>query len=529
MHIFKAISEKNFADRRDMIKPENLRQMAIEDFILPFGGKLDKRNRWVKLAETMPWEELSMVYNKSLSTNQGRPALPSRIVIGALIIKHMQNFTDEELMEQIRENAYLQYFLGYSIYDYDNIFEPSLLVQIRKRLGEESVKEINEIFINRTKEKSRDKKKNDFEKKGKKNTPEPRKEEDKENKGILLLDATAAPADIKYPTDIELLNEAREKSEKMIDKLYKPEKGKVKPRTYRKRARKLYLKMAKKRNKSKKEIRKGIKQQLGFIERNLKTIEKILERERFSLTKKDQELYKTLQEVYRQQKEMYDEKTHRIENRIVSITQPHIRPIIRGKSKTPVEFGAKLSTSLVDNYMYLDHIGWNAFNEGADLPEQVENFKKRFGFYPKVVITDMKYGSRENRNYLKERGIRFSGIPLGRPKKDITTLENKIQKKQRMKEAKLRNAIEGKFGVGKRKYSLDQVYAKLKETSENWIAMVIFVINIAQWLRDIFLSFFQTGLFFYIALDLNTFIKNSIKYFSTANNLSYCYSVKNTF
>jgi IS5 family transposase len=523
MHIFRINSIKTFADRRDMIKPENSRQMAIEDFILPFGGKLDKRNRWVKLAETMPWEELSMVYNKSLSTSQGRPALPSRIVIGALIIKHMQNFTDEELMEQIRENAYLQYFLGYSMYDYDNIFEPSLLVLIRKRLGEESINEINEIFINRTKEKSRDKNKNSLLEKKDKNTSE------KENKGILIADATVAPADIKYPTDIEILNEARKKSEEIIDKLYEPKKGKVKPRTYRKKARKSYLRLAKKRNKSRKEIRKGIKIQLQYIERNLKTIKRLSEIERFTLTYKELKQSMVIHEVYRQQKEMYDKKTHRIEDRIVSISQPHIRPIVRGKSKTPVEFGAKLSASVVENNIYLDHIGWNAFNEGLDLPDQVEKYKKRFGFYPEVAITDMKYGSRENRNYLKERGIRYSGTSLGRPKKDITPLENKIQKKQRMKEAKLRNEIEGKFGVGKRKFNLDMVYAKLKETSENWIAMVIFVMNIAHWLRDIFMSFFQTGLLFHIAYAFNTLLKNSIKYFPTVNNLSYFHPLKNTF
>jgi len=67
----------------------------------------------VKLADAMPWEELSEVYNRSLSPASGRPALSARVVVGALIVKHMLKLTDEETIAQIRENPYLQYFLGY--------------------------------------------------------------------------------------------------------------------------------------------------------------------------------------------------------------------------------------------------------------------------------------------------------------------------------------------------------------------------------------------------------------------------------
>jgi len=169
----------------------------------------------------------------------------------------------------------------------------------------------------------------------------------------------------------------------------------------------------------------------------------------------------------------------------VSISQPHIRPIVRGKSRAPVEFGAKLSASVVEGNVYLDRIGWEAYNESVDLPVQVESYRDRFGFYPEVVITDKIYGNRNNRAYLNEHGIRFSGVPLGRPIRDLTSY--KKQKIRRQKEARVRNAIEGAFGVGKRRYGLGLVLAKLRETSENWIAMVLFVMNIAHWLRDIFI------------------------------------------
>ena len=191
----------------------------------------------------------------------------------------------------------------------------------------------------------------------------------------------------------------------------------------------------------------------------------------------------------------------------MSISQPHIRPIVRGKSRTPVEFGAKLSASVVDGNVYLDRIGWEAYNESGDLPGQVESYRDRFGFYPEVVITDKIYGNRDNRMYLKEHGIRYSGVPLGRPIRDLTSY--KKLRKRRQKEARIRNAIEGAFGVGKRKYGLGLVLAKLKETSENWIAMVIFVMNIAHWLRDIFVFIAYSLLYALFSYAINCFSMNS--------------------
>ena len=134
-----------------MINREDPRQMSIEEFKLPFAGELDKNNRWVRLAESMPWEALAEVYNQALSKETGRPALSARVVVGALIVKHMLKLTDEETIAQIRENPYLQYFLGYPCYRYDHVFEPSLFVSIRKRLGEESLGVMNDVFIDHTK------------------------------------------------------------------------------------------------------------------------------------------------------------------------------------------------------------------------------------------------------------------------------------------------------------------------------------------------------------------------------------------
>ena len=178
---------------------------------------------------------------------------------------------------------------------------------------------------------------------------------------------------------------------------------------------------------------------------------------------------------------MYNDQSNSHPDRIVNIKQPHIRPIVRGKAGRDTEFGAKISCSLVDGFIYLDHLGWNAFNEQHDLQVQIEKFKDRFGYYPASVHADHIYGSQDNRRYMKSRNIRYYGKALGRPPK-LT----KAQKKALRTGAGIRNGIEGKFGEGKRKYQLDCVKAKTQAISESWIASALFVMNLAHWLRAFF-------------------------------------------
>ena len=81
----------------------------------------------------------------------------------------------------------------------------------------------------------------------------------------------------------------------------------------------------------------------------------------------------------------------------------------------PTEFGARLSVSLTgDGVARVDHLRWDAFHEGHDLPSQVEAYRQHHGAYPKVVLGDMVYGIRDNRRYLKALGIHFAGKALGK-------------------------------------------------------------------------------------------------------------------
>lgn len=154
-----------------------------------------------------------------------------------------------------------------------------------------------------------------------------------------------APSQIKYPQDSALLNEARENTEAFIYALHTP--GEQKPRTYCKRTNKEYLALVRSRKPGKKKIRKAIGQQLRYLKRNLSSIDAMLDAGG-QLTAHQQLRLETIQTVYAQQKTMYDDRNHSVSDRIVSLSQPWLRPIIRGKAKAAVEFGAKLDISVVN-------------------------------------------------------------------------------------------------------------------------------------------------------------------------------------
>ena len=457
-----------------MYPKKESKKSTVENFKIPSEWKPKEENRWVIMSKIIPWEEFEEEYAKNFSENKGAPAKPFRMALGSLIIKEILGISDRETVEQIKENPYLQYFIGLERYENEEAFDASMLVHFRQRIGMDLVNQINKKMVKEAEEEILPE-------------VEEKSEGENQNRGKLLIDATCAPADIKYPTDIGILNEAREKTEKIIDSLYKKTKKKgKKPRTYRIKARKDYLKLSKKRRPSRKERRKGIKKQIQYIQRNLSHIEKLREdKEVAQLSKKEEKILLIIKKAYEQQVEMYENNENKVENRIVSLTQPHVRPIVRGKAGTPVEFGAKLSASYVNGYVYLYRLSWDNYNESGDFKGQIEEFKRETGYYPKSVHADAIYRTRENRAFCKERGIRLSGPPLGRRPTNLSP----EQKKEALQDERDRNAIEGKFGQAKRRFSLNRVMAKLPDTSETAIAITFLVINLSALLRQV-LRFF---------------------------------------
>jgi transposase, IS5 family len=466
-----------------MYRKEEPTQNPPSRFELPFEGKLSEENRWVMMVALIPWSEFEEEYASIFSEEMGAPAKSFRMALGALIIKEKLGISDRETVEQIKENPYLQYFIGMSSYSNEPPFDASMLVHFRERISAELVNRVNQEMVKKmlevTSSQTAEKKIEELEKES--NPPK--------NRGKLIIDATCAPGDISYPTDLELLNQARKQTEEIIDSLYEQVEGQLekKPRTYRERARKDYLEVAKKRRVSQKDRRKAIKKQLQYTKRNLSHIDKLIElgASLSSLSNRQYKMLLVVGEIYRQQLWLYENKKQSIDDRIVSLTQPHIRPIVRGKAGKDVEFGAKLSASCFEGYVFLDRISWDNFNESGDLKAQVEAFKNLTGYYPESVHVDKIYRTRENRAWCKERGIIMSGPPLGRPPANIS----KEKKKQDLESERIRNCIEGKFGQAKRRFSLNRVMAKLPHTSETAIAITFLVMNLSTQLSRLFYAF----------------------------------------
>jgi hypothetical protein len=235
--------------------------------------------------------------------------------------------------------------------------------------------------------------------------------------------------------------------------------------------------VAQMKKKSNKDIRKANGQQLRFVKRDIQTIHSMLDvyeqkKIPFPLSFKELRYFWIVQTLYKQQKTMYDHHARSIEDRIVSIHQPHVRPIVRGKAKAHTEFGAKINLSLIDGISFLDELSWDAFNEGDHLIQYVEKYKARFGFYPAEILADKIYCSRNNRKLLKGLHIKLIAKPLGRPSSD-PALSIHVSPGER-------NPIEGKFGQGKTGYGLNRIKARLKNTSESWIALIILVLNLVK-------------------------------------------------
>lgn len=478
---------KSRASKQEYISPQ---QLTLAGFESPFSNQLLSTNRWVKLANSIPWDALASTYNRQLGNKfTGAGSINPRVAIGALIIKHLCDISDRETILQIQENMYMQYFIGYSSFSHEVPFDASLFVDIRKRLTLEHINEINEKILGIIDKEASDKMESDPDHKQKgtgsiecpieKSSPaesitdginECDKDIEPTHGGSLLMDATACPQDIAYPTDLNLLNDAREKSEELIDEL---QAGLItaKPRTYREVARKKYLRTAQKKKKTKKEIRKAIREQLQFLKRNINSIRKMLEQyDKIPLRKNQYKYLLVIQTLYDQQKHMHDNKVRSIEDRIVSIHQPHVRPIVRGKTNANVEFGSKIQVSLVNGIAFLDELSWDAFNEGGCLKTSVEKYKVRFGYYPKEVLADKIYCTRENRKWLKEKDIKLKAKPLGRPSLN-GALSIPVSPGER-------NPIEAKFGQAKTAYGMNRIKARLKQTSESWVASVVLVLNL---------------------------------------------------
>lgn len=465
---------------------------------------LSKSNRWVKLADSLPWDKIEKEYNKRLKNiHNGAGNKPARMVVGALIVKHMENLSDAKTIQAIQENPYMQYLLGLPKFTEKPVFVPELFVLIRKRLDHEFFNMLTLTLA---------------EADGSRPKVEDTDDEGNDHGGTMKIDATCCDAEVRYPTDSNLLEDGSKLIDRLLDKFCARHKAK-KPQTHRVEARQAFLQLTKKKRKGKKLVSKTKQVQIRCLQADFQTFLDFLGRHTTDFltcfNRHDHRCLKAAFKMFEQQKMMFEQNVRTCANRIISIYQPHLRPIVRGKAKARVEFGAKIGASIVNGYTFVDHLSWDAYNESSDLAMQMELYKKRFGMYPKEIQADRLYLGKANRMHIKACHIDCHNRPLGRPPKEEDD-NHAVDKKRAIGE---RNEIEATFGTSKRVYRANDIRAKLDETADTWIGACFFAKNVMKFLRGLLcLIFEKMG----IQALKRRFVNTMDNLMGVLNKLQYC-------
>ena len=302
-----------------------------------------------------------------------------------------------------------------------------------------------------------------------------------ENLDTMYTDATCYESEMRYPTDAKLLWEGIEKSYATMCEL-SSRLGIHRPRTKFLDVQKANLTYRKQRKHSRSQTRKITRRLLdllGKILKEIREIERGNENAENLLTVREKSDLEIITRMYRQQKNHFlnNDSRESIPNRIVSLSKPHLRPIVRGKEVKSVEFGAKVNNILVDGISFIEKLSFNAFNEGTRLVHCLKMHKRLFGVEAKKVGGDTGYAGTENRDYCKANGIKTSFVKRGRPFGEKKKEKDLVRKEL----ARVRTtAMEGSFGTQKEHYDLRRVKARTKRTEILYIFFGIHTANVVQ-------------------------------------------------
>ena len=432
-----------------MYRAKNRSEEYLFKELMPFGGQLAEGNRWLKIKALIPWGELEREYAGYFAA-RGRPSLDGRLVIGLFLLKHMTVLSDKNVVLELQENVYWQAFCGMEHFDTGRKLDPSSLTKIRHKLGVQFTRELEKKTYRVLIEKKIIR-----------------------GKG-MLVDATVMPEKIRYPNDIGLLNDVREWAVRWLKEVAAGTGEKI--RTYRRKARKLFLNFSKKKLRTRRMIERTKKQMLQYVRRNLEQLQGRVHQLDYLVQKEVEKRLQIAKMVYAQQKQMYDEKVQRCAQRIVSWWREYVRPIKRGKGgKKEVEFGPKVCLSHVDGFTFLDEFNHENYSEARiDIIEkQIRNYEERFGQKPPSIPGDQLYGNHENRKLLKGLDIRAAFKPLGRKSGESERQECYVRRKQRE-----RNRIEGDIGNLKEHYGCAEIRYHYKEGSEMWVRLGLLAKNL---------------------------------------------------
>ena len=470
-----------------MVYRQSPHQLSFESFGCGLSTPLSPDNEWVQLADVFPWEALDKAYQLEFPKNSGRAAKPFRMLYGAGLIQDRMKLTDRGVVDAIRDTPAYQYFIGLSEYRAKAPFSYSSLCHFRKRIADlsELIRNIINDWLRAKIEAIVGFKVN-----------------------AMITDATAIPVKIRFPQDTTLLNQARQNLEVMaIDMAH--QLNVPNPRMHKREAAKLWTAFSRHPKRQRGSVHKQIKAQLQYIRRDLRFINEFIDAGA-TLNDKQATRLGVIRILFDQQWYMYTNKTHHVTDRIVSLQQPYIRPIQRGKANAKVEFGAKIDCSLSEGIIDLERFDFDAFTESVDFEETLDHYYDLHGQYPDEVLADTLYRNRKNLKLCKDLGIKICGPRLGAKPKHVSA-------EQRRKDTDAENrrgAIERRFAFLKGSVGLDLVNSRTAESLAVKIDQALVLSNALTLLRvfaiPILISAQYEGETYQLRYKVTTKVKNMV-------------------
>lgn len=294
------------------------------------------------------------------------------------------------------------------------------------------------------------------------------------------------PSNITYPTDVSLLEKVRQKALQYLETA--KELGAKTYRTYKRTAQKVFVQYQKIRHHTVKSRRKVQKQLRQFAQRNTQQLEETInnlketikdagsktinsiDKVKKQFSEEAQKFWNTAKDILAQQKDIYQGLP--VQERIVSVHQPHIRPMVRGKYPIEVEFGPKILLNLKNNFLFLEHLSFNNISDSQLLDTALKGYQERFFRHPTQIAADRGFWSKENYQLAENYGIKK--IALENKGKSSYLKGKPFRERLR----RLRCSIEAKISLAKRKYGLSRIRYNIQNGEEIWVRLGLIAMNL---------------------------------------------------
>lgn len=331
---------------------------VLSDFI-------DLRHPLVLMADRIEWEVFDRYWDQQFSVAGGPQASPGRLVSGLLMLKHMEAFSDERLMEAWVSNPYYQYFCGETRFQHKPPADPTSLTHWRQRLDEEGLEWILTMVL---------------ESAVKSDALE------KQSMAHLCVDSTVMEKHIAHPTDSQLLEKCRIKLVEIIKRnslTLRQSYARQGPRLSQQIGRYAHAKQFKR-------MRRGIKKQSTWVGR----LTRELKRQLNQLPESQRRLAEAL--IAQAQQLTYQAKHPASKHKLYALHEPKVDCISKGKAHKRYEFGTKVGIACTQKEGFV--IGIRSFPgnpyDGHTLDEQLEQAETLSGVQAKTVAVDLGYRGR---------------------------------------------------------------------------------------------------------------------------------------